>query len=91
VADDNGFLAALEREAKVNEVCEEALQLIKAQQAEIERLQAEIERLRAALDGIDRLHDYFNSMDDSSQSICYHCGRPWPCATHLLVEEARRG
>jgi hypothetical protein len=51
----------------------------------------EIERLRAALDGIDRLHDYFNSMDDSSQSICYECGRNWPCETHLLVEEARRG
>jgi chromosome segregation ATPase len=45
--DLNGFMVALERESKVNEMCEEALRIIKAQQAEIDRLQAEITRLRA--------------------------------------------
>jgi hypothetical protein len=48
--DDNGFMAALERESKVNEVCEEALRIIEAQQAEIKRLRAEVERL---MDGME--------------------------------------
>jgi hypothetical protein len=48
--DDNGFMAALERESKVNEMCEEALRIIKAQQAEIERLRAERDAERALAD-----------------------------------------
>jgi len=48
--DDNGFMAALKRESKVNEMCEEALRTIEAQQAENERLRDEVISVRAERD-----------------------------------------
>lgn len=51
----------------------------------------EIKRLRAEVNAVKNMHHRFHNGDaDNGATICYGCGKRWPCPTITAIEEARR-
>lgn len=80
-------------------ILDEAVRSTSESQQEVERLQAvedanaaQIEALHAEVDAVKRMHHRFHNGDaDNGATICYGCGKRWPCPTITAMEKARRG